>query len=65
VHEGDLLPEHSVAHATHTGEFQDLQPSGKRVMWTENNIYWIEDGRLAEVWNCCDLLAIMYQIDIK
>ena len=64
VQEGNIIAEHSVAHATHAGAFQDLQPTGKQVTWTENNIYRIKDGKIAEMWNCGDLLAIMYQIDV-
>jgi len=64
VQEGNLIAEHSVANAIHAGAFQDLQPTGKRVTWTENNIYRIKDGKIAEMWNCGDLLAIMHQIDV-
>lgn len=62
IAEGDLVTELSVVHATHTGPFQGVAPTGRKVVWTENNINRIGDDKITEMWVCADLLGIMRQI---
>ena len=62
IAEGDLVTEHSVVRATHTGPFQGVAPTARRVVWTENNVYRIRDNKITEMWVCADLLGIMRQI---
>ena len=60
--QGDLVAEHSVVRATHAGSFQGLTPTGRKVTWTENNIYRVRDGRIAEMWACADFAGLMRQL---
>ncbi len=62
LEQGNLVIERSMVRATHTGPFQDVAPTGRKVTWTENNIYRVENGRIAEMWVCADLLGIMRQL---
>lgn len=49
--EGDRVCERHLIVATHTGEFLGFPPTGKRVTWTENHIYRVENGQIAELWS--------------
>lgn len=49
--EGDRVAERHTARAVHKGEFQGIPATGKKVFWTENHIYRIVDGRIAETWS--------------
>jgi steroid delta-isomerase-like uncharacterized protein len=47
---------------THRGEFLGHQPSGKAIDYQSNELYRIEDGKVAEEWICSDMLTMMTQI---
>jgi predicted ester cyclase/uncharacterized protein YndB with AHSA1/START domain len=49
--EGDRVVERHTAHAVHRGEFMGIPATGKKVFWTENHIYRIANGRIAETWS--------------
>jgi predicted ester cyclase len=49
VVEGDRVVERHTATAVHK-EFHGI-PAGKKVHWTENHIYRIENGMIAETWS--------------
>jgi len=49
--EGDRVVERHTAHAVHKGEFMGIPATGKKVYWTENHIYRIADGKIAETWS--------------
>jgi len=49
--EGDRVVERHTARAVHKGEFQGIPATGKKVFWTENHIYRIVDGKIAETWS--------------
>ena len=51
VVEGDRVVERHTARAVHKGEFQGIPATGKKVYWTENHIYRIVDGKIAETWS--------------
>ena len=48
--EGDLVAVRLRGQATHTGEVMGIAPTGKRISWTENEIFRIADGRIVESW---------------
>lgn len=48
--EGDLVAVRLRGEATHTGEVMSKAPTGKRIAWTENEIFRFEDGRVVESW---------------
>ena len=62
LEQGNLVIESSMVGATHTGPFQGIAATGRKVTWTENNIYRVEGSRITEMWICADLLGIMRQI---
>jgi uncharacterized protein YndB with AHSA1/START domain/ketosteroid isomerase-like protein len=49
--EGDRVVERHTAHATHVGEFNGVPATGRKVFWTENHIYRLKNGKIAEAWS--------------
>lgn len=60
--EGDRVVERNTATAVHKGDFLGLKPTGKNVRWTENHIYRIVDGLIAEAWSEVSFHDLMAQI---
>jgi predicted ester cyclase len=60
--EGDRVVERHTARAVHKGEFMGIPASGKEVHWTENHIYRIRDGKIAETWSEVSFHDLMAQI---
>ena len=48
--------------AMHTGEWQGIAPTGRRVMFTGMVIYHIENGRIAESWGEIDFGSLWRQL---
>lgn len=46
----------------HTGPFNGLQPTGKRIEFTGQAIYRLENGLIAETWLQLDALSFLGQI---
>jgi predicted ester cyclase len=60
--EDDLVAVRYVFTATHTGSFRGLPPTHRRIRHSENEIYRISDGRIAESWGEGDWLGTMRQL---
>jgi predicted ester cyclase/uncharacterized protein YndB with AHSA1/START domain len=60
--EGDLVAERAEVSATHKGDFMGVPATGKKIHWTENHIYRIADGRIAEAWSEVSFLDLMKQL---
>jgi predicted ester cyclase len=60
--EDDRVVERHTARATHAGEFNGVPATGKKVFWTENHIYRLENGRIAETWSEVSFHDLMAQI---
>jgi uncharacterized protein YndB with AHSA1/START domain/ketosteroid isomerase-like protein len=60
--EGDRVVERHTARAVHTGVFAGVLATGKKVSWTENHIYRLQDGRIAEAWSEVSFHDLMAQI---
>ena len=60
--ESDLVAVRYVFHGTHTGPFGAIPPTQRRIRHTENEIYRIADGRIAESWGEGDWLGTMRQL---
>jgi predicted ester cyclase len=60
--EGDRVVERHTATAVHKGEFMGIPASGKTVSWTENHIYRIADGEIAETWSEVSFHDLLKQI---
>jgi predicted ester cyclase len=50
IGEGELVAVRVRGQATHTGEVMGIAPTGKRISWTENEIFRFADGRVVESW---------------
>ena len=50
IGEGDYLAMRVRGEATHTGELLGRPPTGRRITWTENEIFRLEGGQIAESW---------------
>lgn len=62
VAQDDLVAIRYSSAGTHSGEFQGIAPTGKRVTWTGMNFYRIECGRIADVWAEVDALSRLEQM---
>lgn len=63
--EGDRVVERHRARADHAGEFNGIPATGRKVFWTENHIYRIKDGKIAEAWSEVSFHDLMAQITAK
>lgn len=65
VSEGDLVAQRIHFEGTHTGEFQGLPPTGKKVRFEglELNRHG-DDGRIVEHWFQLDVLALLQQLGL-
>lgn len=64
IAEGDIVMERAHAVATHKGALMGVQPTGKKVTWTELHAYRVRDGKITEVWSEPDLLGVMVQLGV-
>lgn len=62
ITEGDIFMERARAVATHKGSLMGIEPTGKKIIWTELHAYRVEDGQITEVWTEADFMGIMVQI---
>jgi len=60
--EGDRVVERHRATAVHVGDFMGIPASGKKVFWTENHIYRMADGKIAETWSEVSFHDLLAQI---
>ena len=60
--DGDQVVTRWTARATHSGEFDGIQPTGNSIMFTGITISRLENGRLVEEWENFDELSLMRQI---
>ncbi len=62
--EGDKMVHRLTAHATMTGEFMGMSPTGKHGTWTEIHIARIAGGQVAEHWTYVDQMGMMQQLGL-
>lgn len=60
--QGELVATRFTATGTHTGTFQDIPPTGRRVTYTGIDMNRIIDGRIVEAWVNYDALGLLQQI---
>jgi steroid delta-isomerase-like uncharacterized protein len=61
VGEGDKVVARFTLTGTHSGTFQGVPPTGKRVTFPATDIYRFENGRIAEGWALMDFLSFLQQ----
>lgn len=64
VAEGDRVTTRTTWEATHSGEYQGLPPTGKRVLVSGIAISRIENGQIVERWLEIDRLGWMQQLGL-
>jgi steroid delta-isomerase-like uncharacterized protein len=62
VQEGDLVSVWLRYTATHRGDFAGVPASGRKVKFAEWDLLRIQDGKIVEITQYCDLFMIMSQI---
>jgi predicted ester cyclase len=64
VGEGDLVAQRIHFEGTHTGEFQGLPPTQRRVSFSGLELNRFVDGRVAEHWFQMDALTLLQQLGL-
>jgi predicted ester cyclase len=64
VGEGDLVAQRVHFEGTHTGEFQGLPPTDRKVGFSGLELNRFVDGRVAEHWFQMDSLALLQQLGL-
>jgi predicted ester cyclase len=62
IGEGDKVTARYTVRATHRGAFMGIAPTGKHVTLTSISINRIEEGKMAEMWDNSDVLALLQQL---
>jgi len=63
VAQGDIVATHWTARGTSKGNFLMLPPTGKMIEYTGASMYRIDNGKIAEIWETRNTLAIMGQLN--
>jgi predicted ester cyclase len=64
VGEGDLVAQRVTFAGTHTGEFQGLPPTHRRVTFSGLELNRFADGRVVEHWFQLDALSLLQQLGL-
>jgi predicted ester cyclase len=64
IAEGDKVANRVVFRGTHSGDFQGIPPTGKRVMVTAITIERVAGGKLVEHWIEMDALGLLQQLGV-
>jgi len=64
IGEGDKVVVRYTARGTHSGVFQGIAPTGRKVTWAGINIYRVEGGKAVETWQLADALGLMQQLGV-
>ncbi len=62
IAEDDRVAVRLTSHATQTGEFMGMPPSGKSYTIDEIHIFRLRDGKVAEHWHQADFMRMMRQL---
>jgi len=64
VAEGDFVVVRNTIGGTHNGPLMGISPTGLSVTFTDICFHRLMDGKVAETWQCYDLLGILQQIGV-
>ena len=64
IAEGDLVATRFTVHATHTGEYLGMKPTGRRVSCTLMGQLRVVDGAVVEHWGVADGLHLLQQLGL-
>jgi predicted ester cyclase len=65
IAEGDKVASRVTMHCTHTGEYQGIPATGKRIAITLIDIALIKAGKIVEEWVEFDMKSILRQISVR
>jgi predicted ester cyclase len=65
IAEGDKVASRVTMHCTHTGEYQGIPATGKRIAITFIDIALIKAGKIVEEWVEFDMMSILRQISVR
>ncbi|KAK1249610.1 hypothetical protein MKX08_009613 [Trichoderma sp. CBMAI-0020] len=60
--ENGYIALHLSVTGTHKGEFQGIQPTGRRVTSSQFTLYRLQDGKFTDVWDLIDINSVVDQI---
>ena len=64
IAEGDRVVKRATFRATHTGAFNGIPPTGRRITLQVLSLYRIVDGRVREIWWGYDNLGVLQQLGV-
>lgn len=64
VAEGDKIVTRAAWRATHSGVFQGLPPTGKRIAVSAYLLDRVKDGKVVEHWSLFDVMSMMQQLGV-
>jgi steroid delta-isomerase-like uncharacterized protein len=64
IAEDDTVTVRYTVRGTHTGEYQNVEPTGRTVEWTGMAMYRVDNGEIAEIWIEEDRLGLLRQLEI-
>jgi predicted ester cyclase len=64
IAEGDKVASRVTMHCTHTGEYQGIPATGKRIAITFIDIALVKAGKIVEEWVEFDMMNILQQISV-
>lgn len=59
---GDKVAVRVTFDGTHSGEFQGMPATGRRIHYVSHEFYRVEDGVIAEEWICSDMSSLFRQL---
>ena len=65
IAEGDKVANRITMHCTHTGQYQHIPATGKRIAITYIDIVLIKAGKIIEEWVEFDMMNILQQISVR
>ncbi len=65
IAEGDKVVTRTIFRGTHTGTFQGIPATGKRIAADEIQITRMRDGKIAERWSLLDHISLLKQLGLE
>lgn len=59
---GDLVIDHWVLRAKHSGEFAGISPTNRQIEFAGSDIFRIKDGRIVDIWHTEEIARLMDQL---